>query len=316
MRLARQTREQFVAELVRWLPQLVATMRERLSNAIDMPASMQEQRLALDARMGFEPQRDVWERQVRQALEKALAQAQPAPAAAPAGLTAFSLLDDEVVENKIIASRLSLAAIDKSGAELNDLNVRIQFLEQTPDISPKDVLRPECLPGILIEQWRACDLSREMWSVVHETVRAALALALAQAYQNANKFLIERGVMPQINLKAMVRRTAGGPRTGSAGLGGSPDSAPGSSPDWSGASQPSAFGGGWQGDAAGNGRAASGSFAPAGQSQPGMAPVRPTDLMRVAEETRMLTGAAPGRAGQAAPPAQRPRHRFQPHPAH
>ena len=101
-----------------------------------------------------------------------------------------------------------------------------------------------------------------MWSVVHETVRAALALALAQAYQNANKFLIERGVMPQINLKAMVRRTAGGPRTGSAGLGGSPDSAPGSSPDWSGASQPSAFGGGWQGDAAGNGRAASGSFAP------------------------------------------------------
>ena len=114
-----------------------------------------------------------------------------------------------MVENKIIASRLSLAAIDKSGAELNDLNVRIQFLEQTPDISPKDVLRPECLPGILIEQWRACDLSREMWSVVHETVRAALALALAlaQAYQNANKFLIERGVMPQINLKAMVRKT-------------------------------------------------------------------------------------------------------------
>ena len=76
MRLARQTRDPFVAELVRWLPQLVATMRERLSNAIDMPASMQEQRLALDARMGFEPQRDVWERQVRQALEKALAQAQ------------------------------------------------------------------------------------------------------------------------------------------------------------------------------------------------------------------------------------------------
>ena len=147
MRLARQTREQFVAELVRWLPQLVATMRERLSNAIDMPASMQEQRLALDARMGFEPQRDVWERQVRQALEKALAQAQPAPAAAPAGLTAFSLLDDEVVENKIIASRLSLAAIDKSGAELNDLNVRIQFLEQTPDISPKDVAPPQLFPA-------------------------------------------------------------------------------------------------------------------------------------------------------------------------
>ena len=47
MRLARQTREQFVAELVRWLPQLVATMRERLSNAIDMPASMQEQRLEI-----------------------------------------------------------------------------------------------------------------------------------------------------------------------------------------------------------------------------------------------------------------------------
>ena len=210
MRLARQVREQFVAELIRWLPQLVATMRERLASAAEAPGMGQGQRQIIETRMAFESRRDAWEQRVRAALEKSLTQIQKPRNAAtnPQGTTAFSLLDDEVVENKIIASRLSLAIIDKSGTDLNDLNVRVQFLEQVNELPGKDVLRPEFLPGILIEQWRACELTRPMWSAVHETVRAALALSITQAYQNANAYLVERGVMPQIDLKSMVRRTA------------------------------------------------------------------------------------------------------------
>ena len=59
MRLARQTREQFVAELSRWLPQLVATVRERLASIVDTPGQ-QDQRLAAETRVAFESHRDAW----------------------------------------------------------------------------------------------------------------------------------------------------------------------------------------------------------------------------------------------------------------
>ena len=306
-RLSRQVREQFVAEIIQWLPQLTATMRERLSTAIDSAPSIQEQRLAIEARMAFEPRCDAWMQRVRQGLDKALTR--PAPAAGGgdmSGVTAFALVDDEVVENKIIASRLSLAVIDKSGSELSDLNVRVQSLDRVADMPPKDVLRPESVAAVLIEQWRACELTREMWAVVHETVRAALALAMAQAYHNANQWLIQQGVMPQINLKAMVRRTPGG---------GSGASVPGSFGQENGSSYPAspdagpqggyeggyggAAGGGYGNGAAGNyaGGAAGGYGGGDAAAQPAPPPplpgVHPSDLMRVAEETRMLTGAAP-----------------------
>ena len=272
MRLARQTREQFVAELSRWLPQLVATVRERLASMVDTPGQ-QDQRLAAETRVAFESHRDAWERQVRAALEKKLTQPPRPKSAAAQDMTAFSLLDDEVVENKIIASRLSLAVIDKSGPELNDLTARIQFLEQSDELSPKDVLQPECLSGILIEQWRACELTRPMWNMVHETVRAALALATAQAYQNANAFLVDNGVMPQIDLKARVRRTPAGSRP--AGSADNRFGASGPSSVETDAQTPSQLGD-WPAEAAFD-----------------MSRVHPSDLLRVAEETRMLTNAAP-----------------------
>ena len=272
MRLARQTREQFVAELSRWLPQLVATVRERLASMVDTPGQ-QDQRLAAETRVAFESHRDAWERQVRTALEKKLTQPPKPKSAAAQDMTAFSLLDDEVVENKIIASRLSLAVIDKSGPELNDLTARIQFLEQSDELSPKDVLQPECLSGILIEQWRACELTRPMWNMVHETVRAALALATAQAYQNANAFLVDNGVMPQIDLKARVRRTPAGSRP--AGSADNRFGASGPSSVETDAQTPSQLGD-WPAEAAFD-----------------MSRVHPSDLLRVAEETRMLTNAAP-----------------------
>ena len=309
-RLSRQVREQFVAEIIQWLPQLTATMRERLSTAIDSAPSIQEQRLAIDARMAFEPRCDAWMQRVRQGLDKALTR--PAPAAGGgdmSGVTAFALVDDEVVENKIIASRLSLAVIDKSGSELSDLNVRVQSLDRVADMPPKDVLRPESVAAVLIEQWRACELTREMWAVVHETVRAALALAMAQAYHNANQWLIQQGVMPQINLKSMVRRTGGGPGGSGAsaaapgeqgGDGGNSYPAPPDVGQQGGAYDGGAYEGGYGGPggmAGGYGGAgAAGGYGQADQAAmpaqvlPG---VRSTDLMRVAEETRMLTGAAP-----------------------
>ncbi|MDO5086161.1 MAG: DUF1631 family protein [Comamonadaceae bacterium] len=226
-RLARQVRERFVIELDRWLSQLVTVLRGKLAEASEVAAKASDLRLAMDAGTLFKQHGDTWSARVRQAWRQALPRVGlPGDTGGTgAGGVGFALVDDEVVENKILASRLSLAVTDKGGAELNDLRVRMQRLERLPDLPARDVLRPELLSGILVEEWLASGLSREMWALVHDSVRTALAQAMATAYRHANQFLVENGVMPQIDLKSLVRRTAGGGGGGASGPGALPDPA-------------------------------------------------------------------------------------------
>ena len=56
---------------------------------------------------------------------------------------ALGLVDDEVVERKIVASRIGSAVLDAAGAEFNNLRLRIQYLERTTDLAARDVLRPD-----------------------------------------------------------------------------------------------------------------------------------------------------------------------------
>lgn len=275
-RLARQVRERFVIEMDRWLSQLVATLRGRLSEASEVAAKAADLRLAMEARMLFDQHSQTWSGRVRQAWRQALPRVGLPDTADSVGqgLDAFSLVDDAVVENKILASRLSLAVADQGGAELNDLRVRMQRLERLPDLPARDVLRPELLAGILVEEWIASGLSREMWALVHDAVRTALAQAMATAYGHANRFLVENGVMPQIDLKPLVRRTPGG-AAGGAGGGAERASGPGALTDPAGADWRRSVPTGLDETRHGSVHASGG--AGGGGSHPGGAPAHPMD---------------------------------------
>ena len=74
--------------------------------------------------------------------------------------SSLELIGDEVVEQKILSSRLSLAILEKATWELNELRVRMMHLEGGVEMAPEDILRPEAVAQLLVEQWMSSGLSR------------------------------------------------------------------------------------------------------------------------------------------------------------
>lgn len=213
LQLARETRERFVLATEGAIVALARAIRDRLTvlaSEVGNARAMQEHR---DDFVAFQGQASQWVSLAQTGWRKALG----APAQT-GGLTAFptalrlELIGDEVVESNILASRLAQVIHDKASFELSDLRLRIQHLEGTSELDAKDVLKPETLARLLVEQWLAAGLSRELWSRVQDTVQQQLLDVVVKAYENANAYLVANGVMQEIDLKSFVRRTgdAGG----------------------------------------------------------------------------------------------------------
>jgi hypothetical protein len=117
----------------------------------------------------------------------------------------LELVGTEEVENKILASRLVMTVNEKVQSELDDLRVRIKFLENTEDLDGNDLLRPEVLILLLVEQWTVSGLPANSWSLVNEAVQSKLIGALKDAYKSGNALLVSKGVLPKIDLKDRVR---------------------------------------------------------------------------------------------------------------
>lgn len=210
LQLARETRERFVSATEGAIAPLARAIRDRLtalSSEAGNARAMQEHR---DDFVSFQGQATQWVTLAQTGWRKTLG-ATVGASAVPSALR-LELIGDEVVESNILSSRLAQTIHDKAGFELSDLRLRIQYLEGTSDLDAKDVLKPETLAKLLVEQWLAAGLSRGLWTRVQDIVQQGLVEVVAKAYQGANAFLIANGVMEEIDLKSFVRRTgsAGG----------------------------------------------------------------------------------------------------------
>ncbi|MDI3382011.1 DUF1631 family protein [Xenophilus aerolatus] len=218
--LARETRERFVQATDAAIGSAAQAVRERLvalANETGTARVMQDHRDNLVAYRGAE---SGWVSLSRAQWRKAMGSAGiSAEGASSSGSSLrLELVGDEVVENNILSSRLALAIQDKANFELNDLRLRIQFLEGSDELRAGDVLKPEVLAKLLVDQWLAAGMSRQLWAQVQSLLHAQLGEAAVTAYKEANAFLIAKGVMPEIDLKRLVRKPAGGP-SGPAPLG-------------------------------------------------------------------------------------------------
>jgi hypothetical protein len=220
-------------------------------------------------------------------------------------LGTMQLVSTDVVENKILASRMVLTVNDKVMGELDDLRVRIKYLESLEDLDGRDLLRPEVLVLLLVEQWPKSGMSPESWGLVSDSVQRGLVAAMTAAYKVANTVLINKGVLPVIELKDRVKapRSMGGsarpeaPQTASSTLheGQSTGAAPIQKPPSSGF-----FGGrlGWRGAQARPEATAPGSGPGSAASAFGKQSTHAASSVQgqaysTAEETRMLTAGTP-----------------------
>jgi hypothetical protein len=202
--LGRQLREQFVARLEGGLAALGEAVQERLYEVADAAAGTRDGQSRRETALEFEKARPAW----RDAVSRAWREALVPPQATNRGLDGIGLelIGDEVVENKILASRLSLSVLEKCTWELNDLRIRLQQLEGTEELATHDILRPEKVAELLVEHSAANGLERPTWVLVQDVVQGKLVGRMLEAYSASNKLLVERGVLPEIDRSSKVKR--------------------------------------------------------------------------------------------------------------
>ena len=218
-RLARQARQRFVEGICAGLPDLDKTVLDLLTTLMTQTGTAREMQSHRDAWMRYQQHHAAWTDRTGKAWRDALAPHSTTTRGALAANGAnpqFELLSDDVVENKILASRMALTVSEQVSQQFDTLRQRTQSLEGQ-ELDSSDILRPEAVCLLLVEQWVEAGLPRTDLQTVVDPLQRELANLLQKQYQAVNVFYVEQGVTPQADLKSRVRRTAGGAITGSGG---------------------------------------------------------------------------------------------------
>ncbi|HUD31581.1 MAG TPA: DUF1631 family protein [Variovorax sp.] len=202
--IAREARERFVQAIENLVAPVTRALHERLITLTGEPGTARDLQDRRDDFLAFQAQGEQWADATRAAWRKALASS---GAAAPSNsMLRLELIGDDVVETQILSSRLAQAIQGKANFDFSDLRLRIQHLEGTLELDSRDVLRPETLAKVWVEQWLIAGLSRALWTKLQDIVQREVLEPVADAYRDANVFLVDLGVMPEIDLKSFVRR--------------------------------------------------------------------------------------------------------------
>lgn len=212
--LATQARRLYAEELVKGLPEVQRALDEaarELRDKLAQPGDVQRRREIQEELQRLLP---AWAPAAGLALRRAHTGAPGEPrspaAESPAGRTLLgdlSLVDDDTIEREIVSSRLSLAIMDRASWEFSDLRSRMSQLEGRDELDAHDVLRAHVLARVLVDAWRGVGLSLEAWRELSTTLHNALSMLAEEAYHEANRWLISQRVMPEVDLRPMIRRT-------------------------------------------------------------------------------------------------------------
>ena len=208
--LARRARERFVGEMGRKMGELGTVIKERLTELLEQVSSVREMQDRRDAWTLFQSHGRAWEDGTVAAWKQALTGAALAPAPPRAAALTLELVGDDVMENRILASRMGVAMQDAAGSDHRDLCASILYLEHAKELAAHDVLRPDTLALLLVQQWAIAGLGRDILPLVSEVLQRDLAANTLGASAAANDFLTAAGVTPPDDLRSRVRRTESG----------------------------------------------------------------------------------------------------------
>ena len=223
--LADQARALFAKRAGQVLPELAQAISDRLAALAAQPGSGRDMQEQQNAVFVFQKNGSAWIEGTTSAWNRARTTPRVAVQSRFTESSKFELMGNEVMENQILASRLALRLLDFASWELNDLRLRIQHLELIPELHKDDIFRPEVLARHMAEQWTEALLSRPLWVAVQELIQKTMAERMLHVYHEANEFLVGRGVMADIDLRPLVRRTPSAVAENS-GFRGGPERAP------------------------------------------------------------------------------------------
>ena len=185
--LARLVRRQFVTALSTDLVKIDQVVRGFLTELMSQTATQRDMQTRRDFWMLYDQLHGAWiqgtARAWAQALEPLTISTRPS-----LGNISLELLSDDVVENKIVASRMALTVMEA-------VSVHFDVLRQ--ELGSGDILRPETLSLHLVEQWVLAGLPRTHLQMVIDPLQRELTARIEAAYQAVNHFLAQQGVAQQ-----------------------------------------------------------------------------------------------------------------------
>jgi hypothetical protein len=231
MALATQARRRYTEALVNGLGTIVQAVDEGARELMSRPAEHAEAMRRRDTSNDLHQRAGAWLQFMGEGLRQAgmhgfgsasLPGDLPRAGSA-ARMGKLSLVDDDTIEREILGSRLALAMMDRASWEFTDLRSRMLFLERREELDTHDVLRTHVLARVVVDGWRNAGLGLESWRVVQPQLHEEFAALVEESYHEANRWLVEQRVMPEVDLRPFIRRSRGGVTSG--GLGGNTSTA-------------------------------------------------------------------------------------------
>lgn len=211
--LATQARRVYLEALVRGMTPLVAAVGQgagqQLAHGVPH-AIMMARRDAVQAWQKLGPN---WQMAVVAALRHAAVHgvsdnAREHDTTVPAQSVKMSLVDDSTIEREITSSRLALVMMDRATWEFTDLRTRMQALEAHDDLEPLDLLRAHVVARVALDAWTRVGLDANIWQLLHHELHEEFAQLISEAYHETNRWLIAQKVLPEVDLRPFIRRTA------------------------------------------------------------------------------------------------------------
>ncbi len=210
--LAQQARRSYAEGLLAGLPLVVQAVdtgaRMLVSQVAEPGLAIRRRDLVPDLQKGIALWQHGMSSMLRTGLTSGMVSAsRPGDLPLPASRNApLSLVDDDTIEIEIISSRLALAMMDRASWEFTDLRSRMTLLEAREELDANDVLRPHVLARIVTASWRAAGLSLETWRMLQGVLHDEFSHFAEEGYHETNRFLIERHVRPEVDLRPFIRR--------------------------------------------------------------------------------------------------------------
>jgi Protein of unknown function (DUF1631) len=213
--LAQQARRAYAEGLLSGMPVVVQAVdqgaRILVSQVVEPRLAMKRRELVPDLQKAAPFWLQGMTTMLRGALQSGLlSAARPSDLPSPGGRSAkLSLVDDDTIEDEILTSRLALAMMDRASWEFTDLCSRMNVLEHRDELDANDILRPQSLARIVTTSWRAAGLGLDTWRMLQVVLHDEFAHFTEEGFHETNRFLIERQVLPDVDLRPFIRRTRG-----------------------------------------------------------------------------------------------------------
>ena len=176
---------------------IAGTVQGTFTSLMGQSGTTTEMQLRRDSWTQFQIEGDKWREATTKAWQQYLAKPVAAMQAVQAKRIKLELQDQEVVEGQIVVSRFVESVMEGVATEFNLLRMRVKELEGVVDLGSRDVLRPDVLVAMMLEQWNAIGMPEGSWQIVQSAVQPSFQEAMIKACGAANEFLVQRGILPK-----------------------------------------------------------------------------------------------------------------------